>query len=130
MKASLLILLLAGVCSGWGQDLRLPKGFPDPSETLKKGPGALRALSTPAYDREARRLLLQEANQVATELSLSEEVPLTENIVTFTTVPFGWAYMQTGHVGSVMSRHYQYTSGQGWRFNELLVASWSQVCAN
>jgi len=131
MKPSLLILLLIGVCSGWGQEVRLPQGFPDPLRTLEtKGPGGLKALTTEAYWREARRLLLQEANQVATELGVSEEVPLTENIVTFTTVPFGWAYMETGHVGAVMSRHYEYRVGKSWRFSSLVVASWSEVCAN
>lgn len=130
MKPSLLILLLASLCSAGGQEVRLPQGFPDPSETLKKGPDALQSLTTPAYSREARRLLLQEANQVATELGLSEEVPLTENIVTFTTLPFGHAYRDKGHVGAVMSRHYEYRVGNSWKFNQLLVASWSEVCAN
>jgi len=131
MKPPLLILLLAAVWSGWGQEVTLPKGFPDPLRTLEtRGPGFLRSLTTDAYRKEAGRLLLQEANQVATELGVSEEVPLTENIVTFTVLPFGWAYMETGHVGAVMSRNYQYGVGKSWRFSSLLVASWSEVCAN
>jgi hypothetical protein len=124
MKPSFLILLLTAVCSGWGQEVRLPQGFPDPLRTLEtKGPRSLMSLTTEAYTREARRLLLQEANQVATELSLSEEdVTLTENIVKFTTVPFGWAHLQTGHAGRVMSRHYHYVASKGWKFDELCIA--------
>lgn len=89
------------------------------------------SLTTPAYTREARRLLLQEANQVATELGLwKEEAPLTENIVTFTTLPFGWAYVESGHVGAVMSRHYEYRVGKSWRFSSLAVACLSEACVN
>ncbi len=132
MKPSFLVLLLTAVCSGWGQEVRLPQGFPDPLRTLHtRGPGFFRSLTTEAYTREARRLLLQEANQVATELSLwEEEVPLTENIVKFTIVPFGWAYVQTGHVGRVMSRHYHYVARKGWKFSELFRADLEAACAN
>ncbi len=132
MKLSLFTLLLTAACSGWGQELRLPQGFPDPLRTLEtKGPRSLMSLTTEAYRKEARKLLLQEANQVATELSLSEEeVPLTENIVKFTTLPFGYAYMETGHVGRVMSRHYHYVASKGWKFNELLRADLEAACAN
>lgn len=131
MKPSFLMLLLTGVCSGWGQPVTLPQGFPDPLRTLEtKGPGALQSLTTYAYAREARRLLLQEANQAATELSLTEDVPLTENIVTFTILPFGWAYMETGHVGRVMSRHFHYVASKNWKFNELLRVDLSANRAN
>lgn len=36
------ILLLTALSSGWGQEVRLPEGFPDPLRTLQtKGPSRL-----------------------------------------------------------------------------------------
>ena len=107
----------------------LPQGFPDPYGTdATNGPHLL--LTTRAYTREARRLLLEEATQVATELSLPEpHLPLTEDVVTFNIAPFGMAYIHKG-VGSVATWGYRYMAHKGWRFNELLIANRSTVCAD
>src|SRR2546427_38736 len=72
MKPFLLTLALAAACSAGGQEVRLPPGFPDPLRTLEKGPSFLRALTTDAYTKEARRLLLQEASTDATRASASQ----------------------------------------------------------
>lgn len=108
--------------------MQLPQGFPDPYGTdATNGPHGF--LTTRAYTREARRLLLEEAIQVARELSLPEELPLQEDLVTFTVIPFGMAYIDKS-VGSVESRHYHYMVHNGWKFNQLLIVNWSTVCAN
>ena len=128
MKPSLLTLLLVAVCSAGGQDVPLPQGFPDPHATDEtNGPHYL--LTTRAYSREARRLLLEEANRVATELSLPDELPLVEDVVKCNILPFGMAYVDKS-VGSVESPHYHYMAHKGWRFNQVLIANWSTVCAN
>ena len=91
MRPSLLILLVATVCSATGQHVPLPKGFPDPYGTdAYNGPHIF--LTSAAYQKEARRLLCEEATKVATELRLPEELPLTEsNIVRSFICPFGHA---------------------------------------
>ena len=100
----------AVVCARAGEDVTLPKGFPDPSGSSERyGPHF--HLTTAAYEREARRLLLEEATKVATELGLPEELPLTEsNIVQSFIPPFGYAYIKKA-VGNVESRHYVYCLG-------------------
>ncbi len=107
----------------------LPQGFPDPYGTdATNGPHAF--LTTRAYSREARGLLLQEATQVATELSLPEpHLPLTEDVVKFNIAPFGMAYINKS-VGSVATWSYHYMAHKGWKFNQLLIANWSTVCAD
>ena len=77
MKTLVLSLLFAVACARADEDVTLPKGFPDPfGSSERNGPHFL--LTTAAYEKEARRLLLEEATKVATELRLSEELPLTE----------------------------------------------------
>ena len=116
------------MCLRADEVVTLPKGFPDPFGTdATNGPHLF--LTTEAYTKEARRLLLEEATQVATELSLPEELPLVEDVVKFSIAPFGMAYIEKS-VGSVESRHYHYMAHKGWRFSELLIANWSTVCAN
>ena len=129
MKKLLLSLLFAVACARADEDVTLPKGFPDPYGTdARYGPHAF--LTTAAYEKEARRLLLEEATKVATELGLPEEIPLTEsNIVQSFIAPFGLAYVDKA-VGNVDSQHYTYVVGRGWRFSKLSIANWSAVCAN
>lgn len=117
------------MCVGAGEDITLPKGFPDPFDTSERyGPHF--HLTTAAYEKEARRLVLEEATKVATELGLPEELPLTEsNIVEAFIPPFGYAYM-TKAVGNVESRRHTYIVGKGWRFSTLTIANWSGVCAS
>jgi hypothetical protein len=117
------------VCVRAGEDVPLPKGFPDPYGTDERyGPHVF--LTTAAYEKEARRLLLEEATKVATELGLPEEMPLTEsNIVRSYIDPFGLAYTDKA-IGNVESHHYVYIVARGWRFSSLTIANWSGVCAN
>jgi len=112
-----------------GEDVTLPKGFPDPfGSSDAYGPHFL--LTTAAYEKEARRLLLEEATKVAAELELPEELPLTEsNIVTSYIATFGYAYINKS-VGNVEGRHYTYIVGKDWKFSSLTIANESLVCAS
>jgi len=120
-------VFVAGVvCINAGEDVILPEGFPDPFGSSERyGPHF--HLTTAAYEKEAKRLLLEEATKVATELGLPEEVPLTEsNIVQAFIPPFGYAYGNKA-VGRVESRNYVYIAGKGWRFSTLTIANSSGV---
>jgi hypothetical protein len=129
VKPSLVVLLVAAVCSAGGQEVPLPKGFPDPLDS-DEGHGPHFLLTTGPYQKEARRLLLEEATKVATELGLPEELPLTEsNVVESFIAPFGYAYIHKS-VGHLASHHYSYVAGLGWRFSTLTIANWSGVCAS
>jgi hypothetical protein len=110
------------MCVRAGEDITLPKGFPDPFGTSERyGPHF--DITTAAYEKEARRLVLEEATRVATELGLPEELPLTEsNIVRSFIPPFGFAYMQKA-VGNVESRNYMYIVGKDWRFSTLEIVN-------
>jgi len=112
-----------------GEDVTLPKGFPDPlGGSERYGPHFL--LTTAAYEKEARRLLFEEATKVATELGLPEELPLTESNIVRSYIPtFGYAYINKS-VGNVESRRYTYIAGKAWRFSTLTIANMSGVCAS
>lgn len=129
MKPLLLTLFLAAVCFAGGQDVPLPKDFPDPYDTSPTyGPHSF--LTTEAYTKEARRLVLEEATKVATEMGLPEELPLTEsNIVESVIAPFGLAYIEEV-VGNVTSHRYRYYVREGWRFSRLTTPNWTEVCAS
>src|SRR5437867_3796777 len=123
------LLSAAVVWARAGEDVTLPKGFPDPSGS-SDAYGPHFHLTTVAYEKEAKRLLIEEATRVATELRLPEELPLTEsNIVESFIPPFGYAYI-TKAVGNVHSRHYSYVAGKDWKFSSLTIANWSGVSAS
>jgi len=119
----------AVVCVRAGEEVTLPSGFPDPYGTSPTyGPHSF--LTTEAYTKEARRLILEEATKVAMELGLPEVLPLTEsNIVESVIAPFGCAYVDKCP-GNVTSHHYRYSVLEGWRFSRLTIANWGEVCAS
>ncbi|MGH7952084.1 MAG: hypothetical protein ACREFE_09220, partial [Limisphaerales bacterium] len=61
-----------------------------------------------AYENEALRLVLQEANQVAQVLQLPEELPITEtNLVRYYISPYGMSRIR-GSIGNVTTHDYTY----------------------
>jgi hypothetical protein len=125
---ALVIVAVLG-CVSASEDVPLPKGFPDPYGTdATNGPHIF--LTTEAFTKEARRLLLEEATKVAAELRLPEELPLTEsNIVQSYISPFGLAYTDKA-IGNVTSRRYWYMANANWKFSGLTIANLSGVCAS
>ena len=72
--------------------------------------------TTKAYRDEAFRLVLQEANRVATELRLPEKLPITEtDLVTRFISSFGYAHAKQA-IGNVTTRNYTYYISEGNKF--------------
>jgi hypothetical protein len=86
----------------------LPTGVPNPIGPDGKYTHAME-FTTKAYEKEAFRFLLIEANKVAGELHLAERLPIQEtNVVDAFIAPFGDAYA-TGGIGCISTSNYFYS---------------------
>jgi hypothetical protein len=84
--------------------------------------------TTRAYQDEALWLILQEANRVAEQLQLPEQLPITEtNIVKAFINPFGYAYVKKA-VGNVTTKNYVYYVSQGNKFSYLESPHQDELC--
>lgn len=84
--------------------------------------------TTPAYQKEAFKLVLQEANKVAKELKLPEKLPITEADLTERFIgPFGDGYMYK-RVGNITTKKYLYNVARGYKFNGLNIANYDKTC--
>ena len=85
--------------------------------------------TTPQYTEAARQLLLQEANRVADELRLSDEVlPITKsNVKELYVSPFGFSYIRKS-IGVVTTSNYVYRVTRANKFSGLVVADYDEVC--
>jgi hypothetical protein len=96
--------------------------FLDP--TIKRLP---LSYTTQEYQREAKRLLIAEANCVAADLALPELLPITEaNIRGVLVLPFGTAYSDQ-MVGRVVTARYWYFMSVSNRFSYLSIADYEKV---
>jgi hypothetical protein len=94
----------------------LPPGVPNPIGTDGKWTHDGMMFTTHAYQIEALRLLLQEANEVARQLKLPEKIPITKEDVRESYVaPFGIAYVDGG-IGCVDTANYSYCVSMADRF--------------
>jgi hypothetical protein len=74
---------------------------------------------SPAYQKEVSRLLLQEVNRVARELSLPEKLPISEtNVIKVTVYPPRIAKNMKG-LGNVVTSNYTYYVSAGYKFSAL-----------
>lgn len=74
---------------------------------------------SPAYREEVSRLLLQEANRVARELSLPEKTPISEtNVIKVTIYPPRLAKNMEA-VGNVITTNFTYYVSVGYKFSAL-----------
>jgi hypothetical protein len=86
------------------------------------------SFTTPAFQQEARRLVLEEANRVAGELRLPEPLPITEgDIVRSFVGPFGYTYTKE-QVGNITTRNYRYGVEAGYKLSEVGIANWENRC--
>jgi hypothetical protein len=105
----------------------LPPGVPNPIGLDGKYTHAM-MFTTKAYQGEALKLVLQEANQLATGLQLPEALPITEsNIVKFHISPFGYAYAKKA-IGNVTTKNYCYYISQGNKFSYLESPNQDELC--
>jgi hypothetical protein len=107
MKLVFIIILFAHWCSHTATAQELPVGVPSPIGPDGKITDAY-LFTTPAYQREALKLVLKEANHVASELGLTESLPITETKLTEAFIsPFGFAYLRKA-VGNITTSNYCY----------------------
>lgn len=110
--------------------LRLPRGVPRGID----GDGNVIVIdhrfTTPQYQLATAQLLLQEANRVAEEMGLADEVlPITEgNALELICYPFGFSYRENSLGGVIRTAHYVYLVGRENKFNQLVVAGYDQAC--
>jgi hypothetical protein len=97
----------------------LPAGVPRMVDTNGNVVWIDQSFTTRQYQKAAFKLVLQEANRVAKELQLPEELPITESNLTEAFVgPFGCNYINKS-IGSVTTKHYCYYVSQGNKFSYL-----------
>lgn len=86
---------------------QLPPGMPRVVDTNGIVVYVPHRFTTRAYQNEAVKLVVQEANRVAEELKLPEDLPITETNSEPYISPFGFAYAYKT-VGSVATKNYIY----------------------
>lgn len=97
---------------------QLPTNVPSPIGPDGRYTQAIR-FTTMAYQEEALNRVLQEANLVANELNLPEELPITKsNMVKAFISPFGFAYAKKA-IGNVTTRNYAYYVSMDNKFSYL-----------
>ena len=107
----------------------LPAGVPRMIDTNGNVISINHRVTTPQYRHAAGQLLLQEANRVAEELRLADEVlPITKsNVEELIVTPFGFSCIRKS-IGVVSTSNYVYEVAKGNRFSGLDVAGYDQVC--
>jgi hypothetical protein len=87
--------------------------------------------TTKAYEREALRLVIEEANKVAKELQLPEKLPITEtNLTRAFIVGYGMSFLPPGMIGNVHTRDYGYFVSVGHKLSFVEGAHQDGDCMN
>jgi hypothetical protein len=106
----------------------LPAGVPRTVDTNGHIAFIDPTFSTPAYQAEVFRLVMQEANRVARELNLHEALPITVSNLTRAYISrFGSAYA-TGALGNITTSNYSYGAERDYRFSQLTAANLDDRC--
>lgn len=85
--------------------------------------------TTKAYQREALRLVIEEANKVAKELQLPEKLPITEtNLAGTFMVGYGMSFLPPGMIGNVHTRDYGYFVSVGHKLSFVEGAHQNEDC--
>lgn len=109
-------LILLSFCSAHAWADELPPGVPNPIGPDGRYTQAM-SFTTRAYQSEALKEVIQEANRVAEQLQLPEQLPITTTNVVKTFInPFGYAYAKKA-VGNVTTKHYAYYVSKGNRLS-------------
>jgi len=107
-------------CAGAAFADDLPAGVPNPIGADGKWNHEGMMFTTEAYQKEALRLLLKEANNVAENLHLPEKLPIKKDgLVEAYIAPFGIAYVQK-LIGCVDTTNYSYCVSQENKFCYLI----------
>lgn len=132
MKAWLFCLFVAAVCGSaalmagalvlpnLGKSVDLPAGVPRVVDTNGNVIYVPHNFTTEAYRKEALKLVLAEANRVAADLMLTNELPIREsNLVENFISPFGFAYSMK-MIGNVTTERYTYYVSRDNKFSFLV----------
>lgn len=120
-----------------------PPLFPDDPKGLNLPPAVPRMVdtngnvvwidhrfTTSQYSEAAERLVLREANRVALELHLPEDLPITElKLLEANITPFGFNYINK-MIGTVNTRKYCYFVSRGNKFNAVCRVDYDKTCLN
>ena len=114
--------------SPYGKPDDLPAGVPHVVDTNGNVFSIEPMFTTPAFESEAFRLVLEEANRVALELRLPEPSPITRSNLTRAFIsPFGYTYIRK-KIGNITTSNYCYGVEQGYKFSDLGVARYDERC--
>ena len=90
----------------------LPPGVPNPLRPDGRITSSI-SFTTKAYQQEALRLVLREANEAAQDMQLPEQLPITEtNIAKAFISPFGFARVKKA-IGNIATANFIYYVSQG-----------------
>lgn len=107
---------------------KLPPGVPKTVDTNGNLVFIDGMFTTKAYQEYACDLLLKEANQVAQELRLPDELPITRsNLVGGYISPFGFAFAYK-KVGNISTTNYSYGVEQDYKFSDLTITKLDDRC--
>jgi len=124
-------------CSVLGQALlpdynpsgrELPPGVPRIMDTNGNVVYVDDMFTTAAYRDYTRKLLLKEANSVANELRLPENLPITDlSLIGGFISPFGFSYAYKA-VGNISTTNYIYGVERNYKFNQVTITRIDDVC--
>jgi hypothetical protein len=84
--------------------------------------------TTPAFQEEGLRLVLEEANRVSRELQLPESLPITRSNLTHAFIsPFGYTYIRK-KIGNVTTSNFWYGVEQDYKLSDLGIANYDERC--
>ena len=129
------LCLILAACAQHAPDT----GRPRPREVPSTAPdwhtprGTLTAdealFTTRKYNREAIRLVLEEANEAARQLGLPEKLPITEgDLQQAYAVPYGLTRFGRRGIGSVWTANYVYFVGIDRRLSGIAHARYNEAC--
>jgi hypothetical protein len=107
---------------------KLPSGVPRVVDTNGNFLSLNPWFTTGQYRQAAVTLMVNEANQVALEMHLTEQLPITESNLTETWVaPFGYHFIYRC-LGNITTSNYFYIFAGADKFNGLGVANYDKTC--
>lgn len=136
VKAGLCLFLLCietqaqSVESPYGKPDDLPAGVPHAVDTNGNVFSIDLMFTTPAFEEEGLRLVIEEANRVGRDLQLPDPLPIARSNLTHAFIaPFGYTYISK-RLGNVTTSNYSYNVGTDFKFSDLTVAHYDERCLN
>ena len=106
----------------------LPPGVPRIVETNGDVLFVDTMFTTPAFQMESLRLVIEEANKVASELNFLESGPITKKNLKHTYIgTFGSVY-EDGALGNITTSNYWYGIVRNYKFSDLTIANFDARC--